>query len=249
MDINKTGQYIAALRKSRGFTQQEVAQRLGITDKTISKWECGKGYPDITIVPVLAELFEVTSDELLSGGKICKDENSDGFNNRKIQTAYLLRSKRHVINNMLVCSAGCSIAAIVALFSLGQSTFNAPISCGASVLLCIISVIIAIVAFSKAKLVAEDDELKKRFPSELRAFCLSVINSVRISLLLIVYPLVMNVILWIPAYKKGGFLTVSTLRDPLYSTIAVVMAAIVCFASKRLLMELLVCGTTKPDKL
>lgn len=249
MDINKTGQYIAALRKSRGFTQQEVAQRLGITDKTISKWECGKGYPDITIIPALAELFQVTSDELLSGGKIYKEEEHGVTNNRKIQTAYLLRTKRHAINNMLVCSAGCGVAAIVALFSLGQSTFNAPISCGVSVLLCIISVVIAIVAFSKAKLVSEDNELKKGFPSELRSFCFSVINSVRIILLLIVYPLVMNIILWIPAYKMGGVLTVPTLREPLYSTLAVIIAATVCFASKWLLMRLLDCDTTKPNKL
>ena len=67
MDTMKTGSYLAALRKNAGMTQQEVADRLGVSNKTVSKWESGGGFPDIAIFPALAELYGVTADDLLAG--------------------------------------------------------------------------------------------------------------------------------------------------------------------------------------
>ncbi len=67
MDTMKTGSYLAALRKNAGMTQQEAADRLSISNKTISKWESGGGFPDIAILPALAELYGVTADDLLAG--------------------------------------------------------------------------------------------------------------------------------------------------------------------------------------
>ncbi len=249
MDSKKTGEFIALLRKSQGLTQHDVAARLGITDKTVSKWECGNGYPDITILPAIAELFRVTSDEILLGERINKDAEADALKKSKVQVGYLLRAKRHAINNMLVCSAGCGITAIIALFSLGQSTYNAPISCGVSVLLCIISIVIAVVAFSKAKLVTEDSGLKKEFPSEMLAFCRSVVTYMRFALSFVIYPLILNIIVWTPAYRMGGFLTVHNLTNPLYSSIAIIIAALVFFAVNKLLINILGCGAKKQNKL
>ena len=67
MDTMKTGSYLAALRKDAGMTQQETADRLGVSNKTISKWESGGGFPDIAILPALAELYGVTADDILAG--------------------------------------------------------------------------------------------------------------------------------------------------------------------------------------
>lgn len=68
---NKTiGSFIAVLRKSNGMTQQEVADRLNVSNKTINKWERDESYPEITLIPVLAELFGVTSDEILRGQRV-----------------------------------------------------------------------------------------------------------------------------------------------------------------------------------
>ena len=67
MDTMKTGSYLAALRKGAGMTQQEVADRLGVSNKTVSKWESGGGFPDIAILPALAELYGVTADDILAG--------------------------------------------------------------------------------------------------------------------------------------------------------------------------------------
>lgn len=67
MDTMKTGGYLAALRKDAGMTQQEAADRLGVSNKAISKWESGGGFPDIAILPALAELYGVTADDILAG--------------------------------------------------------------------------------------------------------------------------------------------------------------------------------------
>ena len=60
MDAQKTGAYLAMLRKIKGMTQQEVADRLGVSNKTVSKWESGGGFPDITVLPALAEPVSYT---------------------------------------------------------------------------------------------------------------------------------------------------------------------------------------------
>ena len=67
MDAKKTGTYLAELRRTRGMTQQEAADRLGVSNKTVSKWENGAGLPDITVLPALAELYGVTADDILEG--------------------------------------------------------------------------------------------------------------------------------------------------------------------------------------
>ena len=64
------GEFLAALRKTKGYTQQEIAERLGVSNKTVSSWETGASAPDISMLPVLAELYEVTCDEIIRGKRI-----------------------------------------------------------------------------------------------------------------------------------------------------------------------------------
>lgn len=61
------GEFLALQRKAKGMTQQEVADLLGISNKTLSSWESGRSYPDILTLPALAEIYGVTVDEILSG--------------------------------------------------------------------------------------------------------------------------------------------------------------------------------------
>ena len=65
MDAKSIGETIAALRKNRGMTQSALAEQLNVSDKAISKWENGQGYPDITLFPLLASLFGVSIDYLM----------------------------------------------------------------------------------------------------------------------------------------------------------------------------------------
>lgn len=67
MDLQKTGRMIAALRREKGLTQREVADRLGVCAKTVSKWETGHGFPDISLVTELAKIFQIDISRLLIG--------------------------------------------------------------------------------------------------------------------------------------------------------------------------------------
>ena len=67
MEVHNLGKTIADLRKSKGLTQVELANQLKISDKTVSKWESGAGYPEITMLPVIANLFGVSIDFLMTG--------------------------------------------------------------------------------------------------------------------------------------------------------------------------------------
>lgn len=67
MDNVKCGKFIAALRKERGLTQGQLAERIGVTDKAVSKWETGRGFPDVSVLPALAEELGTTLTELVNG--------------------------------------------------------------------------------------------------------------------------------------------------------------------------------------
>lgn len=69
MDAEKTGKFIAEKRKSINMTQNELAEKLHITDKAVSKWERGLSFPDISILIPLAEILNVNLYDLLKGGK------------------------------------------------------------------------------------------------------------------------------------------------------------------------------------
>ena len=66
MDAKLFGATLASLRRKKGYTQTALAERLGLSNKTVSKWENGQGYPDIVCLPSLANLLDVTVDDLLS---------------------------------------------------------------------------------------------------------------------------------------------------------------------------------------
>ena len=74
MDQYVTGATIRALRESKGLTQAQLAERLFVSDKTVSKWENGKGYPDISLLESIAEALGVSVAELLSG-RVARNAN------------------------------------------------------------------------------------------------------------------------------------------------------------------------------
>ena len=70
MDSKKTGAFIAMLRKEKKLTQMELAQLLHVSDKTISKWETGRGMPDTALLKPLSEALGVSIGELLTGARM-----------------------------------------------------------------------------------------------------------------------------------------------------------------------------------
>lgn len=70
MDQVKIGRFIAELRKEQKITQLELATKIGVTDRAISKWENGRGLPDISLISPLCEALSISIDELLEGERV-----------------------------------------------------------------------------------------------------------------------------------------------------------------------------------
>lgn len=74
MDQIRIGKFIAEERKRKGYTQRKLAEQLGISDKTISKWERGNGFPEVSLLLPLCEELEITVNELLVGERVSEEE-------------------------------------------------------------------------------------------------------------------------------------------------------------------------------
>ena len=74
MDQEKIGKFIFELRKEKKMTQQELADKIGVTDRAISKWENGRGMPDLSLMRPLCDVLGITLNELISGERIEKKE-------------------------------------------------------------------------------------------------------------------------------------------------------------------------------
>lgn len=73
MDLIKIGTFISEMRKQKGLTQKELAEQLHLSNRTISKWECGNGLPDNSIMMELCATLGISVNELLSGEKLSND--------------------------------------------------------------------------------------------------------------------------------------------------------------------------------
>ena len=74
MNQEKIGKFIAELRKEKNMTQQELADKIGVTDRAISNWENGRRLPDLSLIKVVASELDISVAELLNGRKLNKEE-------------------------------------------------------------------------------------------------------------------------------------------------------------------------------
>ena len=74
MDQIKMGKFIAALRKEKGLTQEKLGEKLGVTNKTVSRWENGNYMPDVEMLSLLSEEFGVSINELISGERLAAED-------------------------------------------------------------------------------------------------------------------------------------------------------------------------------
>lgn len=125
VDQIRIGKFIAACRKAKGLTQAQLAERLSITDRAVSKWETGRSMPDSAIILPLCTMLDITVNDLLSGERIemekfnkTADENLVALMRRdEAQTRMLLRME-------IVVGLTCSIAFSVMLLTAVQYVEN-----------------------------------------------------------------------------------------------------------------------------
>lgn len=117
MDQIKIGKFIADERKRKGYTQKKLSEKLEISDKTISKWERGNGFPEVSLLLPLCNELEITVNELLSGERVSEE---DYLKKAEENMVNLVReaqeSKKKIVLSAMV--AGLTIIAAVPLFIL-----------------------------------------------------------------------------------------------------------------------------------
>lgn len=118
MDQIKIGRFIAETRKKKNLTQKQLAEKLLISDKTVSKWECGKGLPEVSMMMPLCKELEITVNELLSGESMSDSE----YKSKAEETIMNLvkekeESKRKIILSAVVCFLTILSGVIIILLS------------------------------------------------------------------------------------------------------------------------------------
>lgn len=106
MDAKRMGIFIADCRKKKKLTQAELGEYLGVTDKAVSKWECGKCLPDSSLFEQISRVLEVSMSELLKGEYI-EQENAEAESNKAINS--LLKEIQKLKRNESLVGALCAI--------------------------------------------------------------------------------------------------------------------------------------------
>ena len=121
MEKKTIGKFISALRKANGMTQKELGEKLFVSDKTVSRWECDECTPELSLIPSIAEIFGITTDELLRGERNNPDRevaSEDAANKQKAksdkQFKLMLHSRKKKFTNLSFISIGLIIVGIIA---------------------------------------------------------------------------------------------------------------------------------------
>lgn len=117
MDAKKFGVFIAALRKENNMTQADLARKLQVTDKAVSKWERGLGFPDINSIQPLADALGVSVLEIMRSEKIEETAiTQDTASAALADTFELLKLQRKAERKSIVKIAGCVAAVLLLIF-------------------------------------------------------------------------------------------------------------------------------------
>lgn len=129
MERKSIGSFIAALRKSNGMTQKMLAEKLNVSDKAVSRWERDECAPDLSLIPVIAEIFNVTADELLCGERRKPSLTPSISNSRTAkQKQRLINNAYEKFRNLSYISLGVSFVAVVLAIILEIILNNYPIT-------------------------------------------------------------------------------------------------------------------------
>lgn len=125
MEKKSIGIFICTLRKANGLTQQDLADRLHVSNKTVSRWERDESSPELALVPVIAELFGVTSDELLRGERIPSSDSALSAKSER-QISYLIKSSMAKYQTHTLLSVFLSLTGFFLMLVLGYGV-RAPV--------------------------------------------------------------------------------------------------------------------------
>ena len=114
MDQIRSGRLIAEERKKKGYTQRQLAEKLNISDKTISKWECGNGFPEVSLLLPLCDELGITVNDLLSGEIVPREDYLEKAENNMVEMIREREANKKQFTLTLLLG-GVSLAAFLTL--------------------------------------------------------------------------------------------------------------------------------------
>ena len=172
MDQIKIGKFIAEERKAKKYTQRELADKLSISDKTISKWERGNGFPEVSLLLPLCNELEITVNELLSGERLqAMDYKKKAEENMVNLVKEAQESKKKIIMSAMV--SVLVIVAAVPLFVVAgrfeMQVWTRVLLMGIGFVIMVIGIAIACVLDREAG-AFECPECKERFVPDMKSY-------------------------------------------------------------------------------
>ncbi len=167
MNKKTIGEFIAALRKVNGMTQKQLADLLNVSDKTVSRWERDEGAPDLSLIPVIAEIFNVTCDELLKGERNPDaSEDAPGGQDKadvksEKQRQRLLKNTLFTYKNRSCIAIGISFAGFITALLCNFTFLRGNLGVLLSLIFFIGSIVCQTLFVNKAMFSVEDSDLKK----------------------------------------------------------------------------------------
>lgn len=172
MDQNKTGKFIAGERKRKALTQKQLAEMLGISDKTISKWERGGGFPEVSLLLPLCRELDITVNELLAGERVAEtDYKMKAEENMMNLVKEAQESRKKIILSALVAALAilAALPLVVVAGALEMETWLRCLLIGIGLVVVVLGIIIACVLDRDAG-AFECPECHERFVPEMGAY-------------------------------------------------------------------------------
>ncbi|MBQ3490233.1 MAG: helix-turn-helix transcriptional regulator [Clostridia bacterium] len=232
MEKKTIGKFISALRKANGMTQKEFGEKLFVSDKTVSRWECDECTPDLSLIPAIAEIFGITADELLRGEKNNPERSAGEKAEEKQkeksekQFRFILERNRKKHQNFTMISIGITILGLIAAMIANLSFSKGLIAFCLALAFCTASEICQICFTANARFSTdeEDDARADRIRLSNNKMTRKAIEISFFNLSAVAFCLPLAVLLDSPNYglKFGSWL----LLGILFTFIAVVLASV-----------------------
>ncbi len=161
MPTKSMGQFMAALRKANGLTQQDVADRLNVSNKAVSRWERDETAPDISLLPAIAEMFGVSCDELIRGERNMDDQpRTEGAKTRtEKQIKSLISRATGKFETLSMVALLLAAAGFIAMLGISYGAFRPHIGFAVMLLFEAGAATLAAIAYRSAFRTVEDNEL------------------------------------------------------------------------------------------
>ena len=149
MDIVKTGRFIAEVRKERGLTQRELADALCISDKTVSKWETGRGLPEVSLMLPLCGVLGINVNDLLTGERVTPSD----YQKKAEENMMDLMQENAENRKRMALSVICGAITVVAVCALVVIASYLPMPAAARIALIVFAAAVAAAGIGAAAMV------------------------------------------------------------------------------------------------